>query len=317
MICEPVNIDGGVDVKRCSRCHEIKPASAFNKRSDRKSGLQSRCKSCDVEYRAERPKKVFESYPDFKTCNKCGYSLPSSEFSKKPDSSDGLGYTCRACERLRHERRASAPKKAIERKTCSSCKEDKGHVEFAIHKYSVDGHASICKECDRRAHKILSLVEKIPPKTKECKSCGIIKLSTEFYRNAGSKDGLQQDCSDCQSLQASQWRKDNPDKHAAQVSRRRSAKYRATPPWVDKIMMKQINWFFAASKMMTETTGVIHHVDHIHPLRGKNFSGLNVPWNLRVIKGSDNSKKTNKPPIEESHMFFHPSIEFGGTYGIK
>lgn len=53
---------------------------------------------------------------------------------------------------------------------------------------------------------------------------------------------------------------------------------------------------------LTILTGVAHHVDHIHPLRGEGFTGLHVPWNLRVIPAHDNVSKGNRLPEKDAHL---------------
>jgi hypothetical protein len=88
-----------------------------------------------------------------------------------------------------------------------------------------------------------------------------------------------------------------------------TAQYRArkaqnSPSFLSPIHLQQIQWYYKAAEMFTRDMGKKYEVDHIHPLMGKNFSGLHVPWNLRVIPMGENRKKSNHPPAHEAHLFW-------------
>lgn len=83
----------------------------------------------------------------------------------------------------------------------------------------------------------------------------------------------------------------NPEKIVASVRRRQLAKQRAMPAWVDQVA---ISAFYKLSASRTRETGILHHVDHIVPIRGRNVCGLHVPWNLQVLTEAENCRKSNK-----------------------
>jgi hypothetical protein len=74
-------------------------------------------------------------------------------------------------------------------------------------------------------------------------------------------------------------------------ARRRASRVLATPPWMTS---RHLSPIYAESRRVTKSTGIQHHVDHIYPLSGPNFSGLHVPWNLQILTASENCKKGNR-----------------------
>lgn len=66
---------------------------------------------------------------------------------------------------------------------------------------------------------------------------------------------------------------------------------RATPPWLDTDLLLP---FYKKAERMSKTRKEKYSVDHIFPITNKRLSGLNVPWNLRVITLRANIRKSNK-----------------------
>jgi hypothetical protein len=79
------------------------------------------------------------------------------------------------------------------------------------------------------------------------------------------------------------------------ASKRYARKRQATPPWVDP---KALQAIYDEARRISKETGIRHEVDHIWPLVHEDFSGLHVPWNLRVIPSPQNSAKRNTPPLD-------------------
>ena len=84
----------------------------------------------------------------------------------------------------------------------------------------------------------------------------------------------------------------DPAGRLARTRKRQATKLQRTPKWDPDAHLIVAKYQLAA--MLSQATGIPHHVDHIIPLQGKNVSGLHTFSNLRVIPGEENVKKSNK-----------------------
>jgi len=81
------------------------------------------------------------------------------------------------------------------------------------------------------------------------------------------------------------WQDKNPEK-TRQYNREYFARLRqATPAWADHEFLALLKWEINSAGL---------EVDHIHPLKGKNFCGLNVPWNIQALTALENCVKYNR-----------------------
>jgi hypothetical protein len=95
-----------------------------------------------------------------------------------------------------------------------------------------------------------------------------------------------------------EWRKNNSTHYRAYMAKcamdRAAAKKNRTPAWLSEDDHWLIQEAYDLAAMRTDMFGFQWHVDHVVPLRGKDVSGLHVPWNLQVIPGVENKLKSNK-----------------------
>lgn len=143
---------------------------------------------------------------------------------------------------------------------------------------------------------------------KTCTTCGRTKPLTEFGKHKSTKDGLRYVCRSCNNMVQRKWGSENPEKaraisanwtinncerrreHARDYMRRRRS---VAPGWLTAIQHAQMDEFYDVAVARTMQTGIPHVVDHIHALKGKNFRGLHVPWNLQVVTAIENHAKYN------------------------
>lgn len=89
------------------------------------------------------------------------------------------------------------------------------------------------------------------------------------------------------------YRINNPAKINHWARMRQLAKAKRTPTWLTTEDLWLIEQFYEIAAARTKATGILWHVDHKIPLRGKIVSGLHVPYNLQVIPESVNKVKRN------------------------
>ena len=89
------------------------------------------------------------------------------------------------------------------------------------------------------------------------------------------------------------YKKTNSAKVTAWGAKRKAAKIQRTPKWLNNIYFERIQTQYKLAEILTKLHNESWHVDHIIPLQGKLVSGLHVPNNLQVLKGSENCSKQN------------------------
>jgi hypothetical protein len=100
----------------------------------------------------------------------------------------------------------------------------------------------------------------------------------------------------------SKWQKRNPGKILAETRKHDTRKLRATPPWLTRNQLKEIQEFYILVKELQWLCNEQLQVDHIVPLQGKNVCGLHVPWNLQILPKSLNCSKNNKLVVRFSSL---------------
>ena len=99
------------------------------------------------------------------------------------------------------------------------------------------------------------------------------------------------------------WAEKNRGREVIKATKRKAMKLQAMPKWLTSEHLKEIEALYVEAmelRWLNENQEL--HVDHIIPLSNDNVCGLHVPWNLQVLSGSLNCKKSNK---------------FDGTYDNK
>ena len=184
-------------------------------------------------------------------------------------------------------------------KKCTKCQETKELTEFYKDKISKDGLQYYCKICDRANTR--DWINDNPKRVKESRA--------KWYRNNPelAKENV------------AKWIKDNPkrvkearakwaktEKGKIDTSRHRATRKdrikKATPPWITKTQKAEIQYLKNLCKEENKKIKDPKNkwtLNHLIPIRMTDTgttrgvhiaSGLHVPWNLKLVSKSENSK---------------------------
>jgi hypothetical protein len=166
---------------------------------------------------------------------------------------------------------------------CKKCLIQKEHSFFVKDKRKKHGISFLCKQCSNSYKNAWSSKKQNKEKKHNYYLKNIEKLrfkNNQHYLN--NKESYIQ--------RAKSWKTNNLDKHALNEAKRREKIRLSTPKWLSAEQKNKIKRFYKERPIgMT--------VDHIIPIRGKDVSGLHVPWNLQYLTIQDNVKKFNKIPV--------------------
>lgn len=212
---------------------------------------------------------------DTKHCIKCGSNKPLTDFSPRASSKDGRRGSCRVCDNERKVAWAKAnPQKikAIRRR----------YIEKDTAAFKAAALARAAAYRSRHAERVRQRNFAAYWANPKPKRAAALRSREKNLAAARQRDR--------------DWAKSNPALNRAKAARCR----RQRPPCLTKEDLRSIAFAYQCCVMWSSATGVLHHVDHVIPLRGKLVSGLHVPWNLRILPAKENLKKGNRLDSESA-----------------
>jgi hypothetical protein len=170
---------------------------------------------------------------------------------------------------------------------CKKCLQNKDLSEFKKHS---NGYRHVCKKCQY----IMEMTNPV----------AYANRIARMQRYRDSEQGKETEKKYTQSIEGKQIRRKAIKKYEETLSgylnkrtttaKRRAARIQRTPSWLTDFDKLKIKCIYAVATMLTRENKEEWTVDHIIPLQGKLVSGLHVPNNLQVMRGSENYSKINK-----------------------
>lgn len=225
-----------------------------------------------------------------KICKGCLKEKSLNEFSKHQSTKDGLRTKCKECRRLEYkEYRENNKDKELERHK-KYREENKEKIKEASRKYYTENKDILLE----KHHKWKKDNPKLRKKHNEewdkknrDKRC---RISKDYRIRNPEKVKLYR----------KMYAKINPEKTKERKEKRRALKINATPIWYES-QREEIQAIYKEARELTIKTGILHHVDHIYPLKPRKKTdpvGLHVVTNLQILTAEENVRKSNLQPEE-------------------
>jgi 5-methylcytosine-specific restriction endonuclease McrA len=201
-----------------------------------------------------------------KICSKCRVAQPVTAFARDANRRDGFGPWCKGC--IGVWRAANRERLLVEKKACYLANAEKRKAQ---------SRAWAAANPERKKAGDKRYREENPQRK--------AAMDRAWYE-ANKDRKIAYD-----AVWAPAYRAANLPRAATRSAKRRAMKLVAMPAWVDQAALQAI---YDQCGRMRRETGLPYEVDHIVPLDSEVVCGLHVPWNLRIILGSENRAKSNR-----------------------
>ena len=246
--------------KICTKCHEEKPLTEFNKNKRAKDGRHSACKSCRKAYREQNKEKEAARKKRWIKNNKKHCAAFAKDYYK------------------RNKKKIDAQRKARDEVNKEKItKQQKAYREKNKEKYVAYDKANYKKNKKKRNAQRKANYENNKDR--------YLKQQKVYRENNKEKCAA--------SIKV--WREKNRDKVLSFHAKRRAVKRQAIPFWFEK---EKCEFLYKKCQELNELWGTNMEVDHFIPLQGKNVCGLHCWDNLQLLDAPLNRSKLNKNPYD-------------------